>query len=201
MLTVLLQLITLPVVSSRTVQWCVEELHDCYSQRITGPLPIISGDVGCRWCCANELYALRCLHPPVPSGNELQWQCCGTRLWLCCDDEFLSCLVTIYSTMTNRINFTACVVTGLNWLRWGNYNVLLNTYCSLIFVSLCCESYRCHFYRVWQVTGYCELFVIFFCQCTRTPVKYLDMGMITSVETFTYSPYKVSWHFIVANYT
>jgi len=43
-----------------------------------------------------------------------------------------------------------------------------------MFVSLRSESHRCHFYRVWQVTGYRELFVIFLCQCIQTPEKYLD---------------------------
>jgi hypothetical protein len=68
---------------------------------------------------------------PVPCGNELYWQCCGNRLlWLCCGDGFLSCLVTNCSTMPNCINCTACVVMGLNWLRCGNYNALLNKSCS-----------------------------------------------------------------------
>jgi hypothetical protein len=77
-------------------------------------------------------------------------------------------LVTKCSIMTNCINCTVCVVMELNWLRCGNYNVLLNknySYCLCHFEV----SHRCHFYRVWQVTGYRERFVIFLCQCRRTP--------------------------------
>jgi len=53
-----------------------------------------------------------------------------------------------------------------------------------MFVSL---RSRCHFYRVWQVTG--ELFVISSVNADERPESTSTQDIIASVECFTYSPY------------
>jgi len=122
--------------TARNLGWCMMPMMMCQTNcRPTARnlgwcmMPMMMCQTNCRptarnlWWCMMWMMVCKRIILPALAGNELYWQCCGNRLWLRCDDEFLSCLATNYSTMTNCINCTACVVTGLNWLRCGNYNV------------------------------------------------------------------------------
>jgi len=55
-----------------------------------------------------------------------------------------------------------------------------------MFVSL---RSRCHVYRVWQVTGYRELFVISSVNADERPESTSTQDIIASAEYFAYSPY------------